>query len=632
MTKPLRTLTSPDGTVFRDLNNNGTMEPYENPKLAVAKRVADLVSRLSVEEKAGLMFQPMVEVGPHGELIEDAGMFGGKPTSHLLQERFVNHFNVLSIPGPGELAGWHNQVQQRAEQTPHGIPVTISTDPRHSFTDNMGASFAAGAFSQWPEPLGFGALDDAETTEHFADICRKEYRAVGIRAALHPTADLATEPRWARQSGTFGADAAVAGRQLAAMLRGFQGSGLSAESVACTTKHFPGGGPQKDGEDPHFDYGREQVYPGSNEAYHRGPFEAAFAAGTSAVMPYYGMPVGLEVNGKKVEEVGFGFNKDVITGILRGHYGYDGVVCTDWGLVSDGNLAGIPFPARAWGVEHLTASERAAKIIDAGCDQFGGENDTGLVLGLVRAGIVSEARLDESVARLLKVKFELGLFEDPFVNEAEAAGNVGRAEYIEAGFRVQQRSITLLKNAPAAAGSASDNDGGRGQSLPLATGIKVFLDGVAAAEASRYATVVETVEEADVAIVRLRTPFEPRTGNFLEQLFHAGSLEFDAATISKVSKLADAVPTVVDVYLERPAVMPEIAAAASVLTANYGSSDRALLSVLFGEAQPEGSLPFELPSSTAAIEAASPDVPNDTAAPLFECGFGLRYAAVPQEL
>nr|MDQ5863112.1 glycoside hydrolase family 3 C-terminal domain-containing protein [Actinomycetota bacterium] len=470
------------------------------------------------------------------------------------------------------------------------------------------------------------------TTERFADICRQEYRAVGIRAALHPTADLATEPRWARQSGTFGSDAAVAGRQLTAMLQGFQGSGLSAESVACMTKHFPGGGPQKDGEDPHFDYGREQVYPGNNEAYHRGPFEAAFAAGTSAVMPYYGMPVGLEVDGKKVEEVGFGFNKDVITGILRGHYGYDGVVCTDWGLVSDGNLAGIPFPARAWGVEHLTPGERAAKIIDAGCDQFGGENDSELVLGLVRAGIVSEARLDESVARLLKVKFELGLFDDPFVSEAEAAENVGRPEYIEAGFQVQQRSITLLKNEPAATVRASDDDGGSGPLLPLATGIKVFLDGVAAAEASRYGTVVDTAEEADVAIVRLRTPFEARTGNFLEQLFHAGSLKFDAATVSRVSGLAATVPTFVDVYLERPAVVPEIAAAASALTANYGSSDRALLSVLFGEAQPEGNLPFELPSSTAAIEAGSPDVPNDTADPLFECGFGLRYAVVPQEL
>ncbi len=215
--------------------------------------------------------------------------------------------------------------------------------------------------------------------------------------ALHPQVDLATEPRWARQSATFGEDPDLTSRLGAAYIRGFQGSELGPDSVATMTKHFPGGGPQKDGEDPHFPYGREQVYPGGQFETHLKPFEAAFDAGTSQIMPYYGMPVGTEY-----EEVGFGFNKSVITGLLRERYGFDGIVCTDWGLISDGEIGGQPFPARAWGVEHLSPRERMRKVLDAGADQFGGESIPDLLIDLVRSGELAEERLDVSARRLLR--------------------------------------------------------------------------------------------------------------------------------------------------------------------------------------------------------------------------------------
>ena len=265
---------------------------------------------------------------------------------------------------------------------------------------------ATTAFSQWPEPPGFGAIGDEKLVQEFADIARQEYLAVGLRAALHPMADLATEPRWARSNGTFGEDNEVAARLTAAYIRGFQGPEIGAESVACMTKHFPGGGPQKDGEDPHFDYGREQVYPGDNFDYHLPPFEAAFEAGTAMIMPYYGMPVGTAH-----EPVGFAFNKGIITGLLREKYGFDGVVCTDWGPLTDTEIAGTAFPARAWGVEQLSVPARMAKALDAGIDQFGGEACPEVLVELVRSGQVSEARVDISVRRLLRDKFRLGLFE-----------------------------------------------------------------------------------------------------------------------------------------------------------------------------------------------------------------------------
>ena len=208
------------------------------------------------------------------------------------------------------------------------------------------------------------------------------------------------------------------------------------------TKHFPGGGPQKDGEDPHFPYGREQVYPGDNFAYHLIPFEAAFAAGTAQIMPYYGMPVGTPH-----EEVGFGFNKGVITGLLREQYGFDGVVCTDWGLLTDSQIGASPFPARAWGVEHLSRPERAKKVLDAGVRPVrrrgvpGGASSTWCGAGRSR-----ESRIDESARRLLREKFRLGLFDNPYVDPDAAEQIVGSTAFREAGEHAQRRGIVLLKN------------------------------------------------------------------------------------------------------------------------------------------------------------------------------------------
>ena len=291
--------------------------------------------------------------------------------------------------------------------------MTISTDPRHAFIENAGVSFTAKSFSQWPEPLGLAALRDADAVREFADIARQEYVAVGIRAALHPTLDLATEPRWARQAGTFGQDPALVTELGTAYLEGFQQKVLGPDSVACTAKHFPGGGPQKDGEDAHFPYGREQVYPGGRFAEHLAPFPAVIEAGTAAIMPYYGMPVGLEVDGEPIEQVGFGFNAQVVTGMLREQLGYDGVVLTDWELVNDNHVGDQVLPARAWGVEHLDPHERMERILAAGADQFGGEECVDVLLDLVAQGRVTESRVDASARRLLAVKFRLGPVRRP---------------------------------------------------------------------------------------------------------------------------------------------------------------------------------------------------------------------------
>lgn len=574
--------------------------PWLDTDLSVDERVQLLLDAMTIEEKAGLFFHTMIAIG---DLEEPNPVFATPSAREFLESKQMTHFNLLGAAPTGrEIAAWQNALQRLAASTRLGIPVTLSTDPRHSFSENPGASILAGPFSQWPETLGLAATRDAELVERFADIARQEYTAVGLRVALHPQVDLATEPRWARQTATFGEDAELSGKLGAAYIRGFQGESFGPGSVSTMTKHFPGGGPQKDGEDPHFPYGREQVYPGGEFELHLKPFEDALAAGTRQMMPYYGMPVGTEY-----EEVGFGFNKSVITGLLRERYGFDGLVCTDWGLISDSEIFGQPFPARAWGVEDLTPRERMKKVLDAGADQFGGEANPELLLELVADGEVTEARLDISARRILREKFELGLFENPYVDEDAADEIVGRADFRAAGEHAQRASITVLAN-----------DG----ALPFARGLKLYVEGIDVAVAEKFADVVETPGEADLAIIRLQAPFEERATMF-ENFFHAGSLDFPDDVIAHVGEVAAVVPTVVDVLADRPPILTPLAEVAAAITVNWGASAAALLDVLSGAFSAQGRLPFDLPRSMAAVEASRPDVPFDTTEPLFRFGHGL---------
>jgi beta-glucosidase len=584
--------------------------PYQDAQLSVEQRVDDLVDRLFLVDKAGLLFHDMVAPGD----LDALNTMVSLPSARTLISEFrLRHFNLLgAAPDGRQFAQWHNEMQRLAAEHPLAIPVTLSTDPRHHFTDNPMLSILAGPFSQWPEPLGLAAIGSEDLVREFADIARQEYQAVGIRVALHPQIDLATEPRWPRISQTFGEDADLTSRLAVAYIRGFQGDALGPASVATMTKHFPGGGPQKDGSDPHFAWGREQIYPGGFFDHHLRPFLAALAAGTSQIMPYYGMPVGTEY-----EEVGFSFNRSVITGLLREQLGFDGIVCTDWGLVIDAPEPGPLSAARAWGVEHLGPDERLLKLLDAGVDQIGGEYCSDNLVRLVKAGRIAESRIDVSVRRLLREKFVLGLFDHPFVDERLADTILGRADFRAAGLRAQQRALTLLTN-----GTSNEDS----PTLPLPRGIKVYGEGTTDDLLAGYASLVSDPSEADAAILRLKAPWEPSGHGGFVDLFHGGSLEFSSEELERLLNICRAVPTVIDIYLERPAVLTPLAREAAAIIGNYGIDEEALLDVLFGAASPEGNLPFDLPRSMAAVVASRSDVPFDTDDPLFSFGHGLRYA------
>ena len=296
-----------DGQLFRDLNKNGKLDVYEDARQPIEARVTDLLGQMNVAEKAGLMFQNFVTMNDDGGITEGMGLWGPYSTKAEMFDKHITQNGLMRVLEPHAMVRWHNTMQQHAEDTRLGIPYQFSTDPRHGVGQNDLNNQGNPYFSAWPEPIGLAAIDDEALTEQFGAIARQEYRSMGIHIALHPMGDLATEPRWSRIVGTFGEDAQRSARMTAAYVRGFQGHTVGTDSVLCMTKHFPGGGPQLEGHDPHFEFGREQVYPGNNFDYHLIPFEAAFAAGTAQIMPYYGMPIGTQY-----EEVGFSYNKSII--------------------------------------------------------------------------------------------------------------------------------------------------------------------------------------------------------------------------------------------------------------------------------------------------------------------------------
>ncbi len=617
------------GLRFRDLNRSGALDPYEDWRLAPDVRARDLVARMTLDEKAGAMMHGTARAeGPMG----GAGV--GARYDTAANRALIDGAKVTSMitrlgGDPAVLAAQHDALQAIAESTRLGVPVTVSTDPRHHFQYVLGASVQSGRFSQWPEPLGFAALGDTALMRRFADIARQEYRAVGIHMSLSPQADLATEPRWSRINGTFGEDADLAGRMVRAYVEGFQhgARGVDTAGVITVVKHWVGYGAQKDGLDSHSAYGKIASFPGRTLDYHVRPFLGAFAAGVAGVMPTYSILEGAMLDGEPVEQVGAGFNAQLLGGLLRGRHRFDGIVLTDWGVTNDctqpcregapaGERPSFASVAMPWGVEALPKQARFVKAVQAGVDQFGGTEEAGELVRAVRAGALSEARLDGSVRRIVRQKFALGLFENPYAGTARARTLVGRAEWQAAALDAQRRALVLLENKRAI--------------LPLTPAVKrVYLHGIDTSLARRYGwTVAMDPSQADVAIMRVTAPFQTLHPQYVfGAMQHEGDLGFREGdpTLAAIQRLSDAVPTIVTVYLDRPAILTGIRDRVAALVGNFGVSDEALLDVLAGRARPEGRLPFELPSSMAAVAAQRPDAPHDSARPLYRFGYGMKY-------
>jgi beta-glucosidase len=533
------------GLAFKDLNRNGKLDIYEDWRKTADERAKDLASQMSIEQIAGLMLYSAHQAIPSGSTRFGASTYNGKPFNEsgakpydlsdqqikFLTKDNLRHVLITNVQSPEVAALWNNKVQALCEGIGMGIPSNNSSDPRHrSVSDveyNVGS---AGQISMWPGSLGMAATFDPTIVKGFGQIGSKEYRALGISTALSPQIDIATEPRWARVNGTFGESPQLSADMARAYVDGFQTSlndkaiagGWGYTSVNTMIKHWPGGGPEEGGRDAHFAFGKYAVYPGNNLADQLIPFtEGALKLEgetkmASAVMPYYTISWGADTKNK--ENVGNSYNKYLINDLLRGKYGFEGVVCTDWGVTSD-ERAIDGFGTTCWGAETLSIPERHYKIIMAGVDQFGGNNDAGPVIEAYQMGVKEhgeefmKTRMQQSAVRLLKNIFRVGLFENPYLNVEETKKIVGNEEFMKAGYQAQVKSIVMLKNKNKVLPVDKQktvyipkriNPAGRdffGGPIPESVNYPVNINLV-----KKYFKVTENPSEADFALVIVRSP------------------------------------------------------------------------------------------------------------------------------
>ena len=592
-----------DDYLFRDLNKNQQLDIYEDARVSIELRVNDVLSQMTIEEKVGLMFHPPFTVNPGiGMRIYEILIRGNQFTESHIIKKNINHFNLYGNPDPVKLAKRINQLQNYAARSRLGIPLTISSDPIHEVERGGGiASFSVRGFSKWPSQLGLAATRDVGLVKKFADIARQEYLAVGIRTALHPMADLATDPRWARNFGTFGSDSKLSTSLTLAYMDGFQGENINSQSVLTMVKHFPGGGPQENGLDAHLMSGENQVYPGKMFDYHLEPFIEAINNNLKVIMPYYGIAVD-----QSNENIAIGFNRYLLNDLLREKLNYDGVICSDWGIIT----------GRHWGVTNLTIPERSIKAINAGIDQFGGEMHPEIVVQLVKENKIDESRIDRSARRILKNKFELGLFDDPFVDIVSVDKLINTQITQKLALDAQRKSVVMLKNS---------------NLLPLTEETKIYVDGMEFKDSD--INKVNTIEEADVILMYLHTVFngnqEPGTDRlfdrFLSNLFPNTDLRFNNQVIKRASEYSQVKPLILVVDLNRPAILSELNDLSDALIGTFGVNDEVIHEIINGKTNPSGKLPFELPSSMSEVEEQLEDVPDDTANPLYKYGYGLSF-------
>ena len=595
---------------FKDLNKNGELDDYENWSLPIDKRVDDLISKMTVEEKAGSMFIHIAFVGENGEMVEspiESNPFSPAiPSMPLMLNKLkMNHFNIFNVVTKENMLKWSNMVQQIGEKSRLGIPITIASDPRHGVPNTIGPYAYTPFFSSWPSPLGLAASRDNLLVQEHAKIVREEYRAIGITLALGPMADISTEPRWGRVNGTFGEDSELVSSLTKSYITGLQGDELDNKSVASMVKHFPGSGPLDGGKDSHFPPGI-QSYRGDNFDYHIKPFEEAIKIGVSSIMPYYSLPIGITK-----EEVAAGYNSELLLDLLRNKYSFDGIICTDWAIISDISMPDgeLVKPASSYGVENLDISERLKKVIMSGVDLIGGENLTMELVNLIQSGQIDESRIDMSISRIMKQKFQLGLFDNPYL-EDDMLNIYDNKFNRDKGIEAQKKSLVLLKNLE--------------NILPLSDDSKIFYHGFDEDFISQNN--LYDYNESQVNVIKVNSPNGRFESEYMfELLLGGGPLDFTLDEVQEYVKIIKEKPTIIIANLSRPTILTELESNAVAIIADFGSNDSIIKDLIYGKFNPSGKLPFDLPSSMESVNNQLEDLPFDLKDPLYSFGHGLSY-------
>lgn len=720
-TKSGVTIIEKDGYAFKDLNKNGKLDIYEDWREDIQKRAQDLASQMTVEQIAGLMLYSAHQSIPSASEGFGAGTYDGKPYKEgeinpaslsdaqidFITNDNLRHVLVTTVKDTKTAANWNNNAQELAESLTLGIPINTSSDPRHG-SDNTKEfnAGAGGSVSMWPSSLGIAATFNPAVMRQFGEIASNEYRALGIATALSPQVDLSTDPRWSRVSGTTGESPELSTDMAKAYVDGFQTSkgdkiiksGWGYESVNAMVKHWPGGGTGEAGRDAHYGFGKFAVYPGENLKTHLKPFiDGAFnlAGGTkkaSAVMPYYTISWNQNPDG---ENVGNSYSKWIVTDLLREKYNYDGVVCTDWGITSDEvDITDFASSGKCWGVENLTIPERFLMLLEAGVDQFGGVNKSDGILGgyeLLCEKIGKEKadeRMQQSAVRLLKNIFQVGLFENPYLNIEESEKIVGNSEYMQAGYNAQLESIVMLKNKKDVLPLRAEDD----KKLTIYVPDKIIPettdffgnvtpagveDGTNLEVLKKYYNVTKEPEKADAAIVFVNNPDpgkgylksdaqsggngylpmtlqygeytaeyakeesiagDSRTNDVLNRTYKGKTVTAsntkDLDTILETREKMGSKPVIVCVNMSNPMVFNEFENKVDAILVGFEIQSQAFIDIISGKNEPKGLLPMQMPANMKTVELQYEDVPFDMECHVdsegnsYDFAFGMNWKGV----
>ena len=475
-----------DGLYFKDMDNDGVLSPYEDWRLPPEERAADMVRHLPLKQQAGLVLNTlwnsplsMTREGAKNEQgnIDPSKVFKRFDPAEPVKPSFlpgvsmrVDDSDVLESKlaagvyrgemraEAGMAALYHNLGSQYVEfEACNGgvaVPYSLHTNPI-----NIG----------YPDFLGFGAAvmgdGNFDLVYEMADTDRKMMAACGLNIMYGPQVDVATDPRWPRNSGTYGERPDITAGITRELIRGYQNGedGLKEGAIALTVKHFPGDGPAENGFEPHLPIGQWRLYPteGSMEKYHLPPFQAAFDMNASAIMPDYsrvstdGRSVPQYYRGKltSTEQVGSTYSKELITDLARDTMGFTGYVNSDSGITA----------VQIYGVEDLTVPQRYAKAISAGTDVIGGNSDSENIVKAVEEGYLPKEDLDRANYRRLLSLFQQKRVDNPYLDPDEA--DRVRSENYEgakkAAYKACQKEVVLAKN--------------HGAVLPMVKGKKVYV-------------------------------------------------------------------------------------------------------------------------------------------------------------
>lgn len=608
-----------DGYQFIDLNGNGELDVYEDWRQDAETRAADLVSQMTVREKIAQMQHPTYLPRADGKIAPYLKEYCSEYGIGMLLIRELNSVEAAATT--------MNTIQEYAESSRLGVPVLVSMDSVH------GLSYVSGA-TVTPHNLALAATRDEALVTKLAEIARDEHLAVGVRMTLSPEADIASEPRWGRVMETFGEDPDLVTQMVTAQVVAFQNGrdGLNTGSIVACMKHFPGAGPQMEGKDTSPIISSEETL-----QIHLKPYYAALEVNVASIMPYYSVPLALDMENSAIG------SKATLQDLLRDKMGFTGIIQTDWGMI--------------WAIQEALGTMTGEEVSDeeailigvtqSRVDGIGGESIRliDLMEEYTQEGKIDEAILTAAATRIVKVKFEMGMFENPYCDVDYAVSFVGNEENQKVNLQAAREAMTLLKNDGAlplnpdakqtilvCGPRAFDTDSLVGGWSSAQDGLTI-ADAVAAyagenttvlTEKEDVEVIKELAQQADVIIVSIGEPsyqHDPVWGYDTLEIVQSQQEILEAAVASG--------KTVITVVTGgRPYILTWCDENTNAILEAYYPGAKggiAIAETLFGMNNPTGKTPMQFPRNMESVNAQEGDVSFDLENPLYDYGFGLSY-------